>query len=56
MTTDRRLADSTMPEKVRIELNRLNRAVVVETDQSKCDEMEARIGAIESQYHLGMPR
>ena len=44
-----------MPEKVRVELNRLNRALVVETDQTKCDEKEARIRAIEAQYGIRVP-
>jgi hypothetical protein len=35
-------------EAVRKELNRLNHAVVRETDQAKCDALEARIRELES--------
>jgi len=50
VTTDRRLGIS-LPDAVRIELNRLNRALVREPNQKVCDEIEAKIQAIEAQYY-----
>ena len=40
-----------LPDAVRIELARLNRAVVRQTNQAACDEIEAKIQAIEAQYY-----
>jgi hypothetical protein len=42
---------TSLPDAVRIELARLNRAHVRETNQAKCDEIEAKIRAIEVEYY-----
>lgn len=50
MTTDRQLGGASMPEKVRIEHNRLTRGLSRETDRAKSDEIAAQIDAIEAKY------
>jgi len=48
--SDRGIGGASMPDNIRIEKNRLMRALVREPDQAKCDEIEAKIQEIEAQF------
>ena len=48
---NRSLGIPSLPDPVRIELNKLNRAHARETNQAVCDEIEAKIKAIEAEYY-----
>lgn len=47
----RSLGTPPLPDAVRIELNRLNRTLVRTAKQTVCDEIEAKIQAIEAEYY-----